>query len=309
MRRYSRATPTPESRGDVSNGATVLPNLSARSAALILCAAVTTAAGAQSTDSTSRAEHGFWARWFRRSDRAKAEQPHWPTPIATTTPRLDQAIRYDISWSQPKPGGTNAMTFGNNKGIELIPLPHLQVITAFPSYIVHHNPATPDGWGDLQLLVKYRFLSANEEHGAYVFSAYMTATLPTATNDNGVASVVLTPSIAYGKGWGFFDVQGTIGAVEPLRNTSTIGRTYNWSNTFQFHVLPHVWPEIEVNRSWFSGGKNDGRSQTFLTPGVMFGKFSMTDRVGLSFGGGVQIAVTQFHTTNHNAIFTVRTPF
>lgn len=275
----------------------------------MLVAAVTTAAGAQSVDSTIRDDNGFWAKWFRRSDRAKSEQPHWPTPIATTTPRLDQAIRYDLSWSQPKPGSTSTMTFGNNKGIELIPFPHLQFITAIPSYIVHHDPATPDGWGDLQLLVKYRVLSANEEHGAYILSAYLTATLPTATHDNGVPSVVLTPSIAYGKGWGIVDVQGTIGAAEPLRNTSTIGRTYTWNNAFQFHVLPHVWPEIEVNRSWFSGGKNDGKSQTFLTPGVIVGRLAMNGRVGLTFGAGVQIAVTQFHTTNHNAIFTVRTPF
>jgi hypothetical protein len=31
--------------------------------------------------------------------------------------------------------------------------------------------------------------------------------------------------------------------------------------------------------------------------------------VGLSFGGGYQIAITRFHTTNHNAIFTARLPF
>jgi hypothetical protein len=31
--------------------------------------------------------------------------------------------------------------------------------------------------------------------------------------------------------------------------------------------------------------------------------------VGFTFGGGYQIATTRFHTSNHNAILSIRFPF
>jgi hypothetical protein len=34
--------------------------------------------------------------WFQRSDQAKADQPHWMTPLVTITPRLDQEFRTDF---------------------------------------------------------------------------------------------------------------------------------------------------------------------------------------------------------------------
>ena len=36
---------------------------------------------------------GFWTHWFDRSDHSKSDQPHWVTPLATTTPRLEQEVR------------------------------------------------------------------------------------------------------------------------------------------------------------------------------------------------------------------------
>jgi hypothetical protein len=30
--------------------------------------------------------------------KTQAEQPHWITPVNTTTPRLEQEFRYDIQW-------------------------------------------------------------------------------------------------------------------------------------------------------------------------------------------------------------------
>jgi hypothetical protein len=39
------------------------------------------------------------------------------------------------------------------------------------------------------------------------------------------------------------------------------------------------------------------------------GRFKLTKRVGMSIGGGFQIATTQFYRNNHNGIFTIRFPF
>jgi hypothetical protein len=268
-----------------------------------------TSALAQKPSATDSEHAGFRDRWFARSDRAKAGQPHWLTPLATTTPRLEQEFRYDVNWSQATPGGPYTETYGNTKGLELIPLEDVEVIAAVPAYIVHNNPAAPNGWGDFQLLVKYRLLSANEQEGNYILTAFVSSTFPSATNGNGQPRAVITPTLAYGKGWGDFDMQGTIGAAEPAGNTSAIGRTYTWNHTFQWHAFSKIWPELEVNQNWFSGGKNDGKKQTFVTPGVVIGRTRITDRVGFTFGAGAQIAVSRFHTFNHNIIFSMRAPF
>lgn len=276
---------------------------------LIVLTTVATTAVAQSGSSGSTDHDGFWARWFKRSDKAKAEQPHWITPLATTTPRLEQEFRYDVNWSQAKPGGPYSESYGNTKGLELIPLDNFEVIIGIPTYVVHNNPAVKNGWGDAQLLVKYRILSANADHGDYILSAFLASSFPSAGYGNGQTNAIITPTIAYGKGWGMFDMQGTLSAAEPGGNTSSIGRTYTWNHTFQLHTLERIWPELELNQSWFSGGKNDGKEQTFVTPGVVLGRMPLTDRLGLTLGAGVQIAVSQFHTSDHNIIFSLRLPF
>lgn len=263
----------------------------------------------QTTVSGQDERGGFWDRWFRRSDQAKEEQPHWITPLATTTPRLEQEFRYDVNWSQAKPGGAYTENIGNAKGLELIPGAPIEVIAAVPAYVMHNNPAVADGWGDFSLLVKYRMLSANEQQGNYIVTAFLSESFPTGTNHNGQLRSIVTPTLAFGKGWDDLDTQGTVGAAEPVGLTGIIGRTYTWNQAVQAHLPGRLWPELEVNQSWFSGGKNDGKEQTFLTPGVVVGKTPLIDRLGLTFGAGVQVAVSKFHTSNHTIIVSARTPF
>ena len=52
----------------------------------------------------SYGQDGYLSSWFSRVDRTKNEQPHWITPIATTTPRLEEEFRYDQVW-QVNPAG------------------------------------------------------------------------------------------------------------------------------------------------------------------------------------------------------------
>ena len=281
------------------NSSRTLPPL----AGLFLLAALAPLA-AQSSSSD-----GFWARWFERSEKAKAEQPRWITPVATTTPRLEQEFRYDVNWSQARPGAAYTENYGNTKGLELIPIDRVEIIAGVPGYVVHNNPAVADGWTDFQLLMKYRMLSANEAHGDYILSAFLSSSFPTGTNHNGQAKAIITPTLAYGKGWDPLDIQGTIGTGIPAADVTAIGRTYTWNHTFQLHVLQKLWPEVEMNRTWFVGGKNAGHEQTFVTPGLVFGRFPLADHLGLTVGAGVQIAVSEFHTQNHTIILSTRLPF
>jgi hypothetical protein len=253
--------------------------------------------------------HGeYFSGWFARVDKTKDEQPHWVTPVATTTPRLEEEYRYDQFW-QVNAKGVTTNNYDGGKGLELIPCEKVEVIFNVPPYIAHNNPAVKDGWGDVAFLVKYRLLSANEQHGNYILTAFFGLSYPTGQFSNGAPHPVITPTISYGKGFGNFDVQGTAGVQLPTADTSTLGRAVAWNNAFQYRVFRKIWPEVELNSTFFQDGKNDGRTQNFVTPGLLLGRFRLAGRVGFTFGGGYQIATTHFHTTNHNAILTVRFPF
>ncbi|MGE5243500.1 MAG: hypothetical protein ACM3SQ_04665 [Betaproteobacteria bacterium] len=249
----------------------------------------------------------YWENWLHRSDRAKAEQPHWITPLATTTPRLEQEFRYDVLWQQARPGAPYAENFGNGKGLELIPFDKVEVIVGVPPYIAHHNPSVEDGFGDLQFLVKYRLLAAGSGRGDYIVTAFMGLSVP--GGNSGQSRAIVTPTLAYGKGFGRFDVQGTVGAGLPAGDEARIGRTYTWNNAFQYRLFRRLWPEVEVNAAFFQDGPNAGRHQMFLTPGLVVGAIPLTGRLGLTVGAGVQIATTAFHTSTHNVVLSVRLPF
>ncbi len=274
---------------------------------LLLLAGGAPALNAQ-TASTAPDDGGFFDHWFQRVSRTQAEQPRWITPLATTTPRLEQEFRYDILWL-PKPDGTTTENYGGGKGLELIPFERVEIIVGLPPYFVHHNAKIPDGFGDVSFLLKYRLLAANEEAGNYILTVFLGASLPTASGTNGAAHAVLTPTMAYGKGWGNFAVQGTFGVGLPTGDTNTIGRSFAFNHAFQYRVSKKLWPEMEVNATFFQNGKNDGRKQVFLTPGLVVGRIPLWKRLGMTVGGGVQIAATHFHTSNHNAILSVRFPF
>jgi len=251
----------------------------------------------------------FFHRWFSIVAATQAEQPHWITSVVTVTPRLEQEFRYDLS-RQVQPNGTTVLeNYGGTKGLEIIPARHIELIVSPPPFIVRSINGVPDGYGDVSFLLKYRILAANEEHGNYILTVFLGGTLPTGSYTNGAKDATITPTLAAGKGWGQFDVTSTLGAILPVDQTSLIGRQVVWNSAFQYRVLRKFWPEAEVNYTYFSQGPNNGKTQVFLTPGIVFGKFPIWHRLGFTIGTGVQIAATHFHTYNHKYILTVRFPF
>lgn len=249
----------------------------------------------------------FFANWFQRVSKTQEEQPQWMTPLATTTPRLDEEIHFDTDITQSN-GFTN-YNYGASKGLELIPAEHLQVNLSQPPYLVHDQPGTPNGFGDFSFLTKYRLVARNEATGNYVLTAFVAGSLPTSSLPNGADAVILTPTVAYGKGFGAFDLQGTFGVSLPLSRVEALGRSYLWNNALQYHFARFFWPEFELNYTKFQAGPHDGAEQLFVTPGLIFGRIQLWRRLRLVFGGGFQEAVTQFHTSNHNFIVTLRLPF
>jgi hypothetical protein len=250
----------------------------------------------------------FFERWFDRVSATQAAQPHWITPLVTVTPRLEQEFRYDFT-VQRNANGTITDNYGGGKGLELIPERHTEIILGIPPYIQHNSPTVKDGAGDTPFLLKYRVVAGNEEHGNYIVTLFLGGSLPSGSYKNGATNASLTPTVAFGKGWGRFDFQSTLGKSFPTGNTRVIGRPVALNNAFQYRIMKRIWPEVELNSTFFPDGANAGKKQTFVTPGVVVGRIPLYRRLGLTLGTGVQIAATRFHNTNHNWIFTMRLPF
>ncbi len=257
---------------------------------------------------TSVSGQSWLDAYFKRVAEQQAKQPHWATPLFTTTPRLDQRIRYDVLW-QRQANGHITEDIGNSKGIGLIPARNIEVIIGIPPYFVHDNPKQRDGWGDEMFQVKYRFASGNEQHGNYIVTAFLAATVPTGTHNNGAPHAVLTPTLAAGKGWGHFDVLTTAGIQLPVAEGQKLGQPVNWNVVGQYRFLGKISPELEMNSTFYSNGPSAGKHQVFLSPGVVAGRFPIWKRLSFTGGVGVQIAVTQFHTYNHGWILSTRLPF
>ncbi len=255
-----------------------------------------------------RAADDFVTEWLARVSRTQAAQPHWITPLVTVTPRLEQEWRSDFV-SQSQPLGVSTLNYGNGKGLELIPTEHTEIILGVPPYIEHEHSAKHDGFGDVNFLVKYRLLSANEDNGNYVLTAFFGASAPTGNFDNSARQAIFTPTLAFGKGWGRFDVQGTVAGQIPDGDVSRLGTPFVSNTAFQYLAAEKIWPEFEVNLTHWPNGDNAGNTQVFLTPGILVGRLPLWGRLGFTLGTGVQIAASRFHTANHNWIISARLPF
>jgi hypothetical protein len=236
----------------------------------------------------------YFADWFDRVEAAQASQPHWMTPLVTVTPRLEQEVRYDQYW-ESRGNGSTLDIFDSGKGLELIPTETNEVLINPPAYQYKGNTATPaNGWLDDQfLVVKQRLLSANEDNGNYIVTAFLGITAASGNSAFTNGTWIITPTIAAGKGWGDFDIQATTGVAFPFKNQSTFGTSIATNITFQYHFMQYFWPEFEFNNTyWANGEQRGGKDQVFLTPGIILGRFEIYKRIKMSIGGGYQVAVS-----------------
>jgi hypothetical protein len=237
----------------------------------------------------------YFDHWFDRVHAAQSSQPTWMTPIATVTPRLEEEFRFD-SLGEQLGNGAHIDNFDGGKGLELIPTTTNEVLINLPPYQQRFVKTPAAGFNDWPFLtVKQRFVSANAENGDYIITGFLGVQAPTGiakfTND----AWVITPTIAGGKGWGRFDVQSTLGAPIPLSHENTIGTSLVWNTAFQYHVAQVFWPEFEVNTTYWFDGLRAGKTQVFLTPGIIFGRFPVGP-VKLIAGVGYQVAVSPILT-------------
>jgi hypothetical protein len=263
---------------------------------------------------TGAAPNGFFNQWLARTSATQARQPAWAVPLVTTYTGLIQVVRTDFT-RQVAPALTDTWNYDNSKGVNLVPWANTELAVDLPPYIQHNSKAV-DGWGDFSFLAKYRIASGNQTHGAYTLSAWVLTTAPTGSFKNGSTNASVQPNVGGGKGFGNFDVQTSLGATLPTGTpaTTTSGRPVLWNTVAQYRLAKLFWPEVESNATFYKGGTNDGKTQEFITPGMIVGKcaFHPTEpkaRPGIAFGAGMQIATSKFHTYNHNLVMTARLIF
>jgi hypothetical protein len=253
-------------------------------------------------------KRNFFRAWLDLGEKVQATQPDWLSPLATTSGRLKQEFRYDI-WDQPAGGGNRSYQFGGNKGLEFISSSRTQILIGVPTYLLVSPNGPPGGFGDLPLMLKFRISSAERTEGNYLVTFLLAATAPTGSHRYGAGDAVVTPTMAFGKGWGRFDVQSTLGVNLPGGDTAKLGRQVLWNTAFQYRAAWRLWPELEANSTFYTTGKYAGETQMFLTPGLGFGRAHLAGRFRVSSAVGVQIAATQFKTYNHRWMFSTRVSF
>jgi hypothetical protein len=221
---------------------------------------------------------------------------------------LVQQFRFDTYYQSAR-NGVATDVYGSGKGLEIIPNTRMEVQVGIPPYYFRHAPNTPDGFGDVSIFLKFRVASAPEDKGGYFLGFFLGGSFPSAQSPNGMGHTVWSPMLAAAKRWKFFDWQTNLGGSLPQSGTPVLGRQIVFNNTFQFNVARKFWPEVENNTTFYVDGPHSGSYQNFVTPGLIVGPFPLAERLRFMFGGGVQIATSQFYTYNHRWIWTIRFPF
>ena len=281
---------------------------------LLLFASVAACAQSSSAPTASPApkSENVYAWWSAHTNATQSKQPAWPPPLVTTYVGLFQVARFD-ALRQIAPARTDTWNVDNSKGVNfIIPNSNIEIAIDLPPYIKHNTTAV-DGWGDFSFLTKYRIASGNAQHGTYVLSAWALTTVPTGQAKNGSTNASVQPNVGVGKGVGNFDVQMCLGATLPTGTpaTTTAGRPVLWNTAAQYKVYKYFWPELESNATFYKGGTNDGKTQEFITPGLLIGRLPIHpdlkgSRPGFTFGAGMQVAASHFHTFNHGLVVTGR---
>ena len=261
------------------------------------------------------AQTGWFARYEARAAATQVNQPHWATPLVTGNARVEQGLRADFT-RQTTLAGQSTWNDGGSKGLQVIPFARTELRFSAPPFFDHEFGRGNDGFGDVAFRAKVRAYGSNEQHHNAIVSVLLAASVPTGKEANGSCCAILTPSAELGKGFGAFAFTSSLAGVLPVSGTAKLGRSIQWNNAAQYRTLRLVWLELETNTTYFFGGNNDGREQTFVTPGVVVSRVplkaktaSLPGGLTLTLGAGEQMAVTHFNTYERATVLSGRFRF
>lgn len=268
--------------------------MSHRALAAIAAACVFEVPSAVAQEAPSDAISNFLSGWDATASAARAAQPDWTSPIATSTGILEQRIRFDLS-DQHAGNGTDTLVLDGGKGLDLIVSESEEVQIAFAPYDIRSAPLASSshaGFGDWAFLrLKQRLASSPQDGDDYVVTTWLQVQAPTGIAAYTNNAWTFLPTLALGKGWGAVDVQATIGGVIPTDHGSTLGRQLQTNIALQYHFAKFFWPELEVNWTYYPDGQRAGLNQLFLTPGLTIARFRLSNATTFTTGVGYQVAI------------------
>ncbi|HEX2940806.1 MAG TPA: hypothetical protein VHO91_07140 [Rhodopila sp.] len=239
--------------------------------------------------------------WSAHVARVRAMQPSWSSPLVTGTGLLEQRLRFDLQ-QQNAGNGANTTIVDSGKGVDLIVSDSNEIQIGAIPYSLRSGANGPSGAGGVSsaagfndwgfLRVKQRLASAPAGAGNYILTAQVQVQAPAGAKPFTNNAWVWTPTLAAGKGWGDFDIQGTVGGFIPAPRAGVIGYQVQTNVALQYRIRRIFWPQLEINWTYYANGRRGGLNQVFLTPGLVLGRFSLSDQVKVSMGLGYQAAVT-----------------
>ena len=262
------------------------------------CCAAATLLLCQPTSAEAAKQAASFGETFRlfgdAAENARATQPNWSSPLVTTTGLMEQRFRFDIA-QQHSGNGVNTTAMDGGRGLDLIVSDSNEIQIGLPPYDARSSvPGTPriSGFADWPFLrIEQRLASSVENDGDYVITAWLQIQAPSGIRRLTTGAWTYIPTIAFGKGWGALDVQGTIAAVLPAQHTAVLGDQVQTNLALQYHWLGVLWPEVEGNWIWYVNGQRGGLNQLYVTTGVVAGRFQLTQQLRTTLGAGYQFAV------------------
>jgi hypothetical protein len=243
----------------------------------------------------------FLAAWAARARQVRANQPAWSSPLVTSTGMLEQRFRFDFADQHAGNGADTRVTDGG-RGLDLIVSNSNEIQIAVPPYDLRSTPTGKGeftGFGDWAFVrVKQQLASSPESGDNYFVTVWLQVQAPTGTTPLTNNAWTYLPTFAFGKGWGNFDIQATVGGVLPASHVATLGDQIQTNVALQYHLWTILWPEFEVNWTHFVGGQRGGLDQVFLTPGLVLGRFPLGNGVLFTTGFGYQFAVSPHFQPN-----------
>lgn len=253
------------------------------------------------------AQQSLYEKLRANNTRMTEVQPSWMGPLTQSDARLTQAVRISVAdFTQP---GAHTISYGNNRGVTVIVARRMQFELDPPSFVRNHAAALPDGFANLNGLMKVRLASGTAQHGNYAFTAILAHGWGSRAIQNGALSSYYEPSLVAGKAFGRFATISQIGAWLPTDKIAAQGRAVTWSVTEQLHVGQHAWFDVENNYTRILGSPADGQTQNMMTPAAFYmirRKAWKPEHAALVVDGGFQSATSHFHNFNHNLIAEVR---
>ncbi len=245
------------------------------------------------TASTATTAASFLPEESEAVERARATQPNWSSPLITTTGLLENRLRFDVI-QQHAGNGTSTTVLDGGRGLDLIVGDNSEIQIAAPPFADRTSRSRSgdvSGFGDWPFLrLEQRFASSPESAGNYVLTGWLQIQAPTGIKALTSNAWSFTPTFAFGKGWGNFDVQGTIATVLPVSRGDTLGHPVQTNLALQYHTQL-FWPELEASWTYYPDGARGGLNQIFLTAGLVIGRFVLADDLRFTFGAGYEVAI------------------